>query len=219
MSYFPVKVTKFFDSFDSEIATCVVRSLGQAILESLPGPVLAERIQIMTAHGMVEDVSLMSIAAVSGRIETFISDPSFRYLAWWLDLGEGSVGWKIRLSPRTIPSVTFECDLLAAEGKHPSENEIANYCESLIVVRHGDVLETSKGYYGYPEFVFLRYNLQRDESFFETYTCAVNTPKLKAYISTASSKGINWEVPIRVSALNVERWARNTAQKLAGKEI
>jgi hypothetical protein len=216
MSYIPITIIKYSNASDPVTVGSLVRLLGNAVLESLPATVVSDTVQIMTKDGAAPGFIPIPITTSSGRIEALISDASFRYLAWRLDLSEGSVGWKIRLSMGAFPSVTFGFDLLAAEGQHPSEKEIAKHSQTLIDSRFGDVLETPNGYYGYQERIFLRYILQREQQLFrgEQRSALVNTQRLKAFSDTASLRGVASEVPVHVLASKVDKWACATAERL-----
>ena len=122
----------------------------------------------------------------------------------------------IVISKEPFPSVTFEYDLLLAEGRHPSEKEFATHNQALVNAGDGDVLETRKGYYGYPEFVFLRYILQGNQQLFARKEGHSETAKsqMKPYLSIASDKGVASGNAVNVVGWGVKRWMSNTAQQL-----
>ena len=216
MSYFPTKITKFSESLDAGTVSHLIRLLGGAMIESMPVNAVGDSIQVMTAHGVAADYLPTPIASSSGQVEEFASEDSFRYLAWRIVVGEGCFGWKVRLSKGPFPSLTFEWDLLATEGPPPSERQIADSIQPLIRSRHCDVLETPSGYFGYPEFVFLRHVLQREQQLFrsEQRDALTSTLRLKEYLDAASLKGVVSATPVQVLASGVDKWACATAEEL-----
>lgn len=207
MSYFPTSIIKYYDSFHEEALGNEICRLGKALVDSLPVSIVGDSFQVRSTDGLTTNVTILSPAASPPSFEPF------RYLRWRLMSSKGAFGFRVFISTGSFPSLTFECDFMAGEGKYPSERSIGDSGKVLVNSNIFDVVETPTGYYGFPQAIFLRYLLR----------CAFPAGQVKntcggltilQYLQMAESGGIVSRHPIQLRPDQFDAWSKGVAARL-----